>query len=265
MCTCTEKPYECEICHHKFTQSNSMKAHRMIHEAIKPVFQCSLCPTKCSRKTDLKIHVQKLHQSDQPVVCKKCSKSFADRYLFNVHRKNDVECSGKKSATASPKKRNKKNQKKRGASASSDTTSDEDVPSASEEEDTMMEESQADVEGGFHSVRCVLPDGGVVHIIHNGGTNESDTTRVVALTSAQMAEFQSHSSESQAEAIPPVSLTDNDGGSTQGTIFETDLSEACFSLQSQFFSYFSEIYISKNFATNVEGCHFLTRYPMFTS
>ena len=32
----------------------------------------------------LQIHVQKLHQSDQPVVCKKCDKSFADRYLYNV-------------------------------------------------------------------------------------------------------------------------------------------------------------------------------------
>lgn len=26
-----EKPYECDICHARFTQSNSLKAHKLIH------------------------------------------------------------------------------------------------------------------------------------------------------------------------------------------------------------------------------------------
>lgn len=54
----------------------------------KPVFQCELCPTTCGRKTDLRIHVQKLHTSDKPLKCKRCGKTFPDRYavktkLFN--------------------------------------------------------------------------------------------------------------------------------------------------------------------------------------
>nr|CAD7394605.1 unnamed protein product [Timema cristinae] len=48
----------------------------------KPVFQCELCPTTCGRKTDLRIHVQKLHTSDRPLKCKRCGKSFPDRYSY---------------------------------------------------------------------------------------------------------------------------------------------------------------------------------------
>ncbi|KAL0280051.1 UNVERIFIED_CONTAM: hypothetical protein PYX00_001463 [Menopon gallinae] len=83
-----EKPYECETCHSRFTQSNSLKAHRLIHsEADKPVFRCELCPTTCGRKTDLRIHVQKLHISDKLLKCKRCGKTLPDRYTYKVHNK----------------------------------------------------------------------------------------------------------------------------------------------------------------------------------
>lgn len=83
-----EKPYECDICHARFTQSNSLKAHKLIHSVgDKPVFQCELCPTTCGRKTDLRIHVQKLHTSDTPLKCKRCDKLFPDRYSYKVHSK----------------------------------------------------------------------------------------------------------------------------------------------------------------------------------
>ena len=104
-----EKPYECDICHARFTQSNSLKAHRLIHTGDKPVFQCELvssdqkfreinivtnlltyffqCPTTCGRKTDLRLHMQKLHTSDKALHCKMCGKSFPDRYTLKVHKK----------------------------------------------------------------------------------------------------------------------------------------------------------------------------------
>ena len=68
----------------RFTQSNSLKAHRQIHTGDKPVFQCELCPTTCGRKTDLRLHIQKLHTSDKPLHCKMCGKSFPDRYALKV-------------------------------------------------------------------------------------------------------------------------------------------------------------------------------------
>lgn len=83
-----EKPYECEFCHMCFTQSNSLKAHKLTHNiGVKPVFRCDLCPTTCGRKTDLRIHVQKLHTSDKPLKCKRCGKSYPDRYNFKLHTK----------------------------------------------------------------------------------------------------------------------------------------------------------------------------------
>ncbi|KAL3284826.1 hypothetical protein HHI36_018965 [Cryptolaemus montrouzieri] len=83
-----EKPYECDKCTAKFTQSNSLKAHKLTHNVgEKPIFQCELCPATCGRKTDLRIHVQKLHTSDVPLKCKRCGKSFPDRYSFKLHNK----------------------------------------------------------------------------------------------------------------------------------------------------------------------------------
>jgi len=82
-----EKPYECDICGAKFTQSNSLKSHRAIHTGKKPVYKCQLCPTTCGRKTDLRVHVQKLHTSEKPLQCKMCDKTFPDRYNLKLHKK----------------------------------------------------------------------------------------------------------------------------------------------------------------------------------
>ncbi|CAL1536834.1 unnamed protein product [Lymnaea stagnalis] len=87
-----EKPYECDICHTRFTQSNSLKAHKLIHSGNKPVFQCNLCPTTCGRKTDLKIHFNKLHSVGSPLECKKCGEVFSDRYSYKQHvRGHDID------------------------------------------------------------------------------------------------------------------------------------------------------------------------------
>lgn len=60
----------------------------MIHSVgEKPVFQCELCPTTCGRKTDLRIHIQKLHTSDIPIRCKRCDHDFPDRYSYKIHAK----------------------------------------------------------------------------------------------------------------------------------------------------------------------------------
>ncbi|KAI5736001.1 hypothetical protein M8J77_025334 [Diaphorina citri] len=83
-----EKPYACDICHARFTQSNSLKSHRLIHTGEKPVFYCDLCPATCGRKTDLRIHVQKLHTAEAPLKCKRCGKTFPDRYNYKLHCKS---------------------------------------------------------------------------------------------------------------------------------------------------------------------------------
>lgn len=82
-----EKPYECDVCHARFTQSNSLKAHRLIHSGNKPVYRCDKCPATCGRKTDLRIHVQKLHTAEKPLTCKRCDKAYPDRYQYKLHLK----------------------------------------------------------------------------------------------------------------------------------------------------------------------------------
>ena len=84
-----EKPYKCEDCGVRFTQSNSLKAHRVKHmPGEKLAYKCELCPTTCGRKTDLRIHVEKLHTSDKPLPCKKCGKLFPDRYTLKLHTRS---------------------------------------------------------------------------------------------------------------------------------------------------------------------------------
>ncbi|KAH8370657.1 hypothetical protein KR093_004539 [Drosophila rubida] len=83
-----EKKYQCDICKSRFTQSNSLKAHKLIHSVVdKPIFQCTLCPTTCGRKADLRTHVANMHTSDTPFICKRCGQELPDRYLYKLHLK----------------------------------------------------------------------------------------------------------------------------------------------------------------------------------
>ncbi|KAB7503872.1 Transcriptional repressor CTCFL [Armadillidium nasatum] len=100
-----ERPYKCSVCERGFKTLASLQNHVNTHTGIKPhrckscestfttsgnkpIYTCELCPTTCGRKTDLRIHIQKLHTSDKPLTCKKCGKAFPDRYTFKQHNKS---------------------------------------------------------------------------------------------------------------------------------------------------------------------------------
>ncbi|XP_017063352.1 transcriptional repressor CTCF [Drosophila eugracilis] len=84
-----EKKYQCDICKSRFTQSNSLKAHKLIHSVVdKPVFQCTLCPTTCGRKADLRIHIKHMHTADIPISCRRCGQQLPDRYQYKLHVKS---------------------------------------------------------------------------------------------------------------------------------------------------------------------------------
>lgn len=71
----------------KLLEGSSLLISKFLSVSEKPVYACELCPAKCGRKTDLRIHVQKLHTSDKPLKCKRCGKSFPDRYSCKIHNK----------------------------------------------------------------------------------------------------------------------------------------------------------------------------------
>ncbi len=60
-----EKPYECKICHKRFSHVQSFKCHESIHTGEKP-FKCKYCPEWFRLKTTLNNHV-KIHTEQTPV------------------------------------------------------------------------------------------------------------------------------------------------------------------------------------------------------
>ncbi|RXG62239.1 Zinc finger and BTB domain-containing protein 48 [Armadillidium vulgare] len=53
-----ERPFECPICHFRFTLRTNLQRHMLTHTGEKP-FECSLCSKKFRTKTHLKIHLNK--------------------------------------------------------------------------------------------------------------------------------------------------------------------------------------------------------------
>ncbi|CAG0918132.1 unnamed protein product [Notodromas monacha] len=105
-----EKPHQCTECDYSSVELSKLKRHMRAHtgerpyqviyyftvqqilnldlmSGNKPLYKCELCPASCGRKTDLRIHVQKLHMADRPLKCKRCGKTFPDRYSFKQHSK----------------------------------------------------------------------------------------------------------------------------------------------------------------------------------
>lgn len=56
-----EKPFVCEICGHKFTQSKSLKRHALKHSAGRCFNICPHCPFKALRTDNLKSHILRQH------------------------------------------------------------------------------------------------------------------------------------------------------------------------------------------------------------
>ncbi len=63
----------------------------LTHQAEKPSFPCSYCPSVMARKSDLRYHISKQHsRQSEPLPCNKCDEDFPDKYvlisIFNLHK-----------------------------------------------------------------------------------------------------------------------------------------------------------------------------------
>jgi hypothetical protein len=55
----------------------------LTHQAEKPSFPCSYCPSVMARKSDLRYHIGKQHaRQSEPLSCNKCDEDFPDKYVF---------------------------------------------------------------------------------------------------------------------------------------------------------------------------------------
>ena len=53
----------------------------LTHQAEKPSFPCSYCPSVMARKSDLRYHIGKQHaRQSEPLSCNKCDEDFPDKY-----------------------------------------------------------------------------------------------------------------------------------------------------------------------------------------
>jgi uncharacterized Zn-finger protein len=66
----------------------SLKAHMLTHQAEKPSFPCSYCPSVMARKSDLRYHIGKQHaRQSEPLSCNKCDEDFPDKYTSFLSKK----------------------------------------------------------------------------------------------------------------------------------------------------------------------------------
>uniref|UniRef100_A0A667WGU8 CCCTC-binding factor n=1 Tax=Myripristis murdjan TaxID=586833 RepID=A0A667WGU8_9TELE len=84
-----EKPYECYICHARFTQSGTMKMHILQkHTENVAKFHCPHCDTVIARKSDLGVHLRKQHSFIATgKKCRYCDAVFHERYALIQHQK----------------------------------------------------------------------------------------------------------------------------------------------------------------------------------
>ena len=60
----TKRPFGCEYCEKRFTQSQAAKKHERIHTGEKP-FGCKICDYKSNDSGNLRNHVKKINGGDK--------------------------------------------------------------------------------------------------------------------------------------------------------------------------------------------------------
>nr|CAD7429104.1 unnamed protein product [Timema monikensis] len=80
-----ERPFPCEICGKRFTQSVNLQQHRIIHSGEKP-YSCSECSKTFARNGHLQVHLR-THTGEKPFPCGICGKRFAQQGQLQAHNR----------------------------------------------------------------------------------------------------------------------------------------------------------------------------------
>ncbi|OWR49887.1 zinc finger protein 135 [Danaus plexippus plexippus] len=77
------KPFECTVCHKRFTQQAGVNQHMRMHTGDRP-FTCSFCSKTFTQKSGLDQHLR-IHTKIKPYRCVICSKAFCQSVHLQQH------------------------------------------------------------------------------------------------------------------------------------------------------------------------------------
>ena len=82
----SEKPFECDICHKRYSCRRSLRNHKHIHTDQYP-FRCGICDKGFYNSSNLKIH-KRIHTGEKPFECNICGQKMSQMSHLREHKRN---------------------------------------------------------------------------------------------------------------------------------------------------------------------------------
>ncbi len=78
-----ERPFECELCHKRFSRRDKLNLHSRLHTGEKP-HKCKYCPYAAADSSSLKKHLR-IHYDERPFKCQICPYASRNSSQLTVH------------------------------------------------------------------------------------------------------------------------------------------------------------------------------------
>ncbi|XP_060808322.1 zinc finger protein 883 isoform X1 [Amyelois transitella] len=85
------KPFQCSVCHKRFTQQGGVQQHMRMHTGDRP-FECTYCTKAFTQKSGLDQHLR-IHTKVKPYRCVICAKTFCQSIHLKQHMRTHTNVS----------------------------------------------------------------------------------------------------------------------------------------------------------------------------